>query len=364
LAKVAETSTAASLAQTKAVGTHSYFSPKKMENTISPANDRQGHSASKADMWAIGCVLVELLQGERVAVQLRQEESAGGTRQELLRDSAEKSPVLGQAANALLAWSDDQRIDASGLERGLQEGRFQVALFEEEQQVDPEKALVELEAKADALRKSVVEKKAQEERDRREKEATRLKELQAKFDESEPNVDAVGCLLAGGVSPHDLLSRLQRRESVPAQDFSGFVKRNLNVFTRESRKGWFAGLAQDMKLRVVAQLASQERKGSAVWESFERCDASWKDRVLSWPNKPAGADPMLCTLTGHSSGVTSVAYSPDGKHIVSGSYDNDVKVWDTQTGKLVSVLLCHRPFICCCVECSDLRVWSMSRSAR
>jgi len=71
-----------------------------------------------------------------------------------------------------------------------------------------------------------------------------------------------------------------------------------------------------------------------------------------------------CTLTGHSNWVTSVAYSPDGKHIVSGSDDRTVKVWDAQTGKEVSVLVCHRPFICCCVECSDLRVWSMSRSAR
>ena len=37
--------------------------------------------------------------------------------------------------------------------------------------------------------------------------------------------------------------------------------------------------------------------------------------------------------------MTSVAYSPDGKHIVSGSYDNTVKVWDAQTGKEVNVLL-------------------------
>ena len=71
-----------------------------------------------------------------------------------------------------------------------------------------------------------------------------------------------------------------------------------------------------------------------------------------------------CTLTGHSHIVASVAYSPDGKHIVSGSYDNTVKIWDSTTGKEVSVLVCDRPFICCCVECSDLRVWSMSRSAR
>ena len=71
-----------------------------------------------------------------------------------------------------------------------------------------------------------------------------------------------------------------------------------------------------------------------------------------------------CTLTGHSEPVLSVAYSPDGKHIASASLDRTVKIWDSTSGKEVSVLLCHRPFICCCVEWSDLRVWSMSRSAR
>ena len=30
----------------------------------------------------------------------------------------------------------------------------------------------------------------------------------------------------------------------------------------------------------------------------------------------------------HSSLVTSVAFSPDGKTIVSGSYDQTLKVWD------------------------------------
>ena len=71
-----------------------------------------------------------------------------------------------------------------------------------------------------------------------------------------------------------------------------------------------------------------------------------------------------CTLTGRSSCVFSVAYSPDGKHIVSGSVDETVKIWDSSTGKLVSVLVCHRPIVCCCVECSDLRFWAMSSSAR
>ena len=71
-----------------------------------------------------------------------------------------------------------------------------------------------------------------------------------------------------------------------------------------------------------------------------------------------------CTLRGHSSYVFSVAYSPDGKHIVSGSGDKTVKIWDSTTCKEVRVLVCRRPIVCCCVDCADVRVWSMSRSAR
>jgi WD40 repeat protein len=37
-------------------------------------------------------------------------------------------------------------------------------------------------------------------------------------------------------------------------------------------------------------------------------------------------------LQGHSKLVTSVAFSPDGKRIVSGSKDNSVRIWDAETG--------------------------------
>ena len=43
-----------------------------------------------------------------------------------------------------------------------------------------------------------------------------------------------------------------------------------------------------------------------------------------------------CTLTGHSAAVNSVAFSPDGTRVVSGSDDNTVKIWDSQTGTEVS----------------------------
>ena len=39
------------------------------------------------------------------------------------------------------------------------------------------------------------------------------------------------------------------------------------------------------------------------------------------------------TLNGHAGVVNSVAFSPDGKRLVTGSHDKTAKVWDAQTGK-------------------------------
>ena len=36
----------------------------------------------------------------------------------------------------------------------------------------------------------------------------------------------------------------------------------------------------------------------------------------------------MLTLKGHSGTVTSVAFSPDGRRIISGSHDQTIKVWD------------------------------------
>ena len=47
-----------------------------------------------------------------------------------------------------------------------------------------------------------------------------------------------------------------------------------------------------------------------------------------------------CTTIGHSSCVHSVAFSADGKRIVSGSGDNLVKIWNAETGAEVTFLEC------------------------
>ena len=44
------------------------------------------------------------------------------------------------------------------------------------------------------------------------------------------------------------------------------------------------------------------------------------------------------TLTGHTSGVSSVAFSPDGETLASGSQDGTVRFWDAQTGENIKTL--------------------------
>ena len=59
------------------------------------------------------------------------------------------------------------------------------------------------------------------------------------------------------------------------------------------------------------------------------------------PQVPWQNAALVATLTGHSDPVYSVAFSPDGRTLASGSYDNTIKLWDVQSQREIATLTGH-----------------------
>jgi WD40 repeat protein len=50
---------------------------------------------------------------------------------------------------------------------------------------------------------------------------------------------------------------------------------------------------------------------------------------------------MPCNLQGHSGGIWSIAFSPDGHLLASSSEDHTVKLWDTSSDQCLKTLRGH-----------------------
>ncbi|MGE4168377.1 MAG: hypothetical protein AB7E68_02420, partial [Candidatus Babeliales bacterium] len=83
---------------------------------------------------------------------------------------------------------------------------------------------------------------------------------------------------------------------------------------------------------------------SVAWspDGTKLASGSWDKTIKIW-NAQTGTE--LQTLTGHTGFVHSVAWSPDGTKLASGSYDKTIKIWDAQTGTELQTLTGHTTYI-------------------
>ena len=73
--------------------------------------------------------------------------------------------------------------------------------------------------------------------------------------------------------------------------------------------------------------------------------------IWLWQAQPSSKDALgdvgshISTLEGHQNWVCSIAFSPDGKQLASGSADRTLRLWDVETGECLQILEGHRNWV-------------------
>jgi WD40 repeat protein len=113
-----------------------------------------------------------------------------------------------------------------------------------------------------------------------------------------------------------------------------YLRSMLRVFQRESHRlrEWDPRLepnrfAQQFHLRA---LTSRDRRLAEIAER-RLSELAHPSLILRWRTQ-SESPALVQLLSGHQQAVSSVAVSPDGRYVVSGSLDQTVAVWDLATG--------------------------------
>jgi hypothetical protein len=138
------------------------------------------------------------------------------------------------------------------------------------------------------------------------------------------------CNLADGNGKR-LRQKARQRLHLTSGDAERAMCRDANAFLQRSRESKAATLPEWL------QAASQEPDASFFSRGAVSTAKGLGLPLVQWVGKPQGLDPGSYTL-GHSLQVSSLAFSPDGMRVVTGSRDSLVKIWDVATGAQVSIL--------------------------
>ena len=90
--------------------------------------------------------------------------------------------------------------------------------------------------------------------------------------------------------------------------------------------------------QLTGRLAGHAEPGIADMLETVRSGAPGSWLCPLTPALTASGGPLDRVLVGHAHSVWSLAFTPDGSHIVSGSLDCTIRIWDVATGRLERTL--------------------------
>ncbi|MBE8986506.1 WD40 repeat domain-containing protein [Nostoc sp. LEGE 12450] len=118
----------------------------------------------------------------------------------------------------------------------------------------------------------------------------------------------------------------------------------INAINNSSEAFFASGQYSDA---LITALRASNKLKHTIWAQH-RSDtrmqtiATLRQAVYLQPNEKKENRPIeVNTLEGHSSGVISVAFSPNRPQLASASYDKTIKIWDVGSGKLIKTLTGH-----------------------
>ncbi|CAD6447526.1 9d524d8b-d700-47ec-82e7-6433cbb3f74f [Sclerotinia trifoliorum] len=131
-----------------------------------------------------------------------------------------------------------------------------------------------------------------------------------------------GCIVA--------ISSLENYISIEkAPELSAYIH-DAKRFVLYSRVG-----IEQAPLQIYCSALFFAPENSIIRKIFQKCIPSWIYKISRIRSNWSA---VLQTLEGHSDWVYSVAFSPDGTKIASGSKDKTIRLWDTITGKSLQTL--------------------------
>lgn len=120
----------------------------------------------------------------------------------------------------------------------------------------------------------------------------------------------------------------------------------------------FQALAVLAVLTVVSPVFGEEVENHPVWRVKAHGNvvmsvafspdgkyilSAGEDRIIKLWETATGQ--LVRTFSGHSKMVTSVVFSPDGKNVLSASWDRSVRLWDVETGREVKSFKGHTAIV-------------------